>query len=159
MLQRLGVVMLMNPRLIKLMMAASKRQSGLAVVAGRRAEALVTNFGGWYSGADSVGLAQQLGTLAEGTARTAAFYADVADGMFITEMSGVVAARGPKLFDGLARYGVTGFEVYDRIPAHYRYAMSRGLSEQLAMASTVDRVKRMLELDGSLAAREQHRST
>lgn len=149
----------MNPRLIKLMLAASKRQTGLATVAGRRAEALLSDFTGWYSGAAAAGLAARLGTLAERTAASSAMLTDVADGLMIREITGRTAARGPRTFDDLARLGVTGFEVYDRIPAHYRYAMSQGLTDQMALRSTVDRVKRMMELDVSLAAREQHRST
>ena len=149
----------MNPKLLKLMQVAAKRKTGLATVAGRRAEALLSDFTGWYSGEAAAGLAARLGALAERTAATAAMLTDVADGLMIREITGRTAVRGPRTFDDLARLGVTGFEVYDRIPAHYRYAMSQGLTDQMALRSTVDRVKRMVELDISLAAREQHRAT
>lgn len=149
----------MNPRLIKLMQVASKRKTGLATVAGRRAEALLSDFTGWYSGGEAAGMARRLGTLAERTAQSTAMITDVVDGMMISEVTGRMATRGPRTFDDLARLGVSGFEVYDRIPAHYRYAVSQGLTDQMALGSTVDRVKRMIELDISLAAREQHRAT
>ena len=139
--------------------AVSSQRAGLSRAATNRVATMVTNFDGWYSGQSAQDFALQLAALAENTADSSARLSDTASTLMIREMTGEWPNRGPRITDGTARYGVTAFEAYDRIPAHYRVAVSRGLTNAAALASTINRARRMMDLEVSLAAREQYRST
>ena len=141
-----------------LSVVASQR-AGLSRAATNRAALMVSNFDGWYSGQAAQEVVLQLAAVAENAADASAKLSDTASTLMLREMTGTMPAAGPQLTAGTARYGVSAFEAYDRIPAHYRYAVSTGLTAAAALASTVNRAKRMMDLEVSLAGREQYRST
>lgn len=141
------------------MTVASNYQQGLIDTSGRRASVLLNDFDGWYDGLAASDMASQLGRIADNVANQAAVFADTSTALMIREMTGRWPNPSTRMLEGTVRYGVTAAEAYNRLPRHYRYAVSRGLSDDLAMRSVVDRARRMLDLDVMLASREQQRST
>ena len=146
-------------RLEQIMGVASTQQRGLVEAAGRNASAVLTRFDGWYNGYAASDLATRLGRVADNVANQAAVLANTSTALMIREMTGHWPNPAQWLVDGSARYGVTAFEAYNRIPRHYRYAISQGKSPREAVRSTIDRTRRMLDLEAGLASREQYRST
>lgn len=143
----------------RILAVASTQRRGLVEAAGRRATQVLTRFDGWYNGYEASDLELTLGRLADNVANQAAVLANTSTALMIREMTGHWPNPAEWLVDGTARYGVTAAEAYNRIPRHYRYVVSTGKTEQEAVRSTIDRTRRMLDLEAGLASREQYRST
>lgn len=128
-------------------------------MAGRQATGMLSEFDGWYNGYDASDMAAALGRIADNVANQAAAISDASLALMIREMTGQWPKPGIQQLEGIARYGVSAAEAYNRIPRHYRYAVSTGLTDTEALRSTVDRARRMLDLDAMLSTREQARVT
>lgn len=147
------------PSVERIMTASARRRSGIAAIAQKRARAELRAFDGWFSDSLSSEFAGRLGSLADNAALAAAMNADTAATLMLQEMTGTMPVRGPQLLTGSARYGISAAEAYERIPRHFRYAVSKDMPRAMVLASTEDRLNRMMDLEVSLAAREQQRAT
>lgn len=142
-------------KLPQIMAAGSKRRLGLSQAVSNSLARQVAEFDGWYNPRLERELVAGFATVVDNAAQASAVHAMTYGDLVLATMTGRQLNTGQLNVTGSQRLGLSTAEAYARIPRHYGYIRSEGYSQDAAIASTINRIRRMADLDMSLAYRAQ----